>query len=314
MRWLRVAGIILVVFFLPGVAGCVPSDKGIEGPCANGVVVPDPRDNPGLVADCTVLLQVRDTLAGSGTLNWSADRAIADWDGIKGGSIVNLWPPGITSSWEDEPSRVTELDLSERRFSGNVNGTIPPELGELAALTVLDLRNNHLSGRIPPELGALTELTVLDLRNNYLSGSIPPELGALTYLLGIGLHDNQLTGPIPPELGALANLQGLALDNNQLTGPIPPELGTLVNLGWLALDNNDLTGPIPPELGALANLEGLYLDSNQLTGPIPPELGYLTQLEYVSLHNNALTGCLPPALRRVPNNDFDKLGLPFCES
>ena len=169
MRWLRFVGILLIL----GATGCLPSDTETGPPCANGTAVPDPQDNPGLVVDCTVLLQVRDTLAGSGILNWNADRPIADWDGIKVGSVINLWPPGIATSWEDKPSRVTELDLSERRFSGNVSGTIPPELGELAELTVLDLRNNHLSGRIPPELGALTELTVLDLRNNYLSGPIP---------------------------------------------------------------------------------------------------------------------------------------------
>ena len=41
-------------------------------PCANGIAVPNPQDNLGLVADCTVLLQARDTLAGSATLNWHA--------------------------------------------------------------------------------------------------------------------------------------------------------------------------------------------------------------------------------------------------
>ena len=37
-------------------------------PCANGVAVPNPQDNPGLVADCSALLEVKDAIAGGATL------------------------------------------------------------------------------------------------------------------------------------------------------------------------------------------------------------------------------------------------------
>ena len=104
-----------------------------------------------------------------------------------------------------------------------------------------------------------------------------------------------MTGEIPPELGGLSNLTGLRLSvdgrdsaDNQLTGEIPPELGGLSNLTHLNLSDNGLTGEIPPELGGLSNLTHLYLD------------------------NNLLTGCVPDGLRDVPNNDFVRLGLPFC--
>ena len=33
--------------------------------CENGVAVPDPTNNPGLVSDCEALLAARDTLAGT---------------------------------------------------------------------------------------------------------------------------------------------------------------------------------------------------------------------------------------------------------
>ena len=45
-------------------------------------------NNPGLVADCETLLAARDTLKGSGTLNWSADTPIANWDGITVGGTA----------------------------------------------------------------------------------------------------------------------------------------------------------------------------------------------------------------------------------
>ena len=47
-----------------------------------------------------------------------------------------------------------------------------------------------------------------------------------------------------------------------------------------------------------------------MTGEIPPELGGLSNLTH--LDNNLLTGCVPDGLRDVPNNDFVRLGLPFC--
>ncbi|CAM9835481.1 unnamed protein product, partial [Ectocarpus sp. 6 AP-2014] len=53
------------------------------------------------------------------------------------------------------------------------SGSIPPELGELGALEVLDLCWNKLSGKqgaIPPDLGGLGALKVLNLRSSRLSG------------------------------------------------------------------------------------------------------------------------------------------------
>ena len=296
MRRLRFVGIIIGVLLVLGVTGCLPSrtvgraaDEVADGTTELTTAT---EANPGLVADYTVLLQVRDTLAGSTTLNWSTDRPIVDWDGVAiGGS----------------PPRVIALHLSHHKLTG----TIPPQLGALTQLESLSLRVNQLSGPIPPELGALASLEWLSLSNNQLSGTIPPELDALANLEVLELYDNQLSGPIPPELGALASLEWLWLDNNQLSGPIPPELGALANLEWLVLSNNQLSGSIPPELAALSNLERLFLGNNQLSGTIPPELGTLASLWRVALSGNAITGCIPSDLL-LAKNDLDELGLPIC--
>ena len=50
--------------------------QGNAGSCGNGIAVPDPSNNPGLVSDCEALLSGRDTLAGTGSLNWSSTTAI----------------------------------------------------------------------------------------------------------------------------------------------------------------------------------------------------------------------------------------------
>ena len=263
-----------------------------EHPCVSGGAVVD-ATNTGLKSDCGMLLAARDTLAGTASLNWSADTPIADWTGVALG---------------EASGRVTEILL----VGMGLNGRIPTELGSLANLRHLILAGNQLTGEIPPELGGLSNLTRLFLDNNGLTGEIPPELGRLSNLTYLVLAGNQLTGEIPPELGGLSNLQWLWLAGNQLTGEIPPELGRLSNLTQLVLDNNGLTGEIPPELGGLSNLTGLALHDNQLTGEIPPELGGLSNLEWLYLSDNRLTGCVPPRLRDVPDNDLDQLGLPFC--
>ena len=72
-RFIRAAPLILTLVLLAGASSTVLAQS--PG-CGAGVAVSDPANNPGLVADCDALLAARDTLAGSATLNWSADLAI----------------------------------------------------------------------------------------------------------------------------------------------------------------------------------------------------------------------------------------------
>ena len=265
--------------------------------CSNGVVVPDPEGNPGLVEDCRTLLSVMDTLGGSVSLelsrSWRTGRPIAEWGGASrfDGSYFGVGVLG-------DPLRVRSLVLlGTPGLDGpsfhSLFGRIPPELGNLSELRELDLSVNELTGPIPPELGMLSNLEVLNLVFNYLRGSIPAELGNLMNLRELRLEYNQLTGDIPPELGSLPNLEVLRLSDNDLVGSIPPELGNLSNLRELDLRGNQLTGDIPPELGNLPNLEKVYLGQGS------------------SLYNR-FTGCVPIALvDKIVY--FDELGLPPCE-
>ena len=51
--------------------------------CATlGAVSPD---NTALVSDCETLLNIRNILAGTASLNWAADTPIKSWDGISVG-------------------------------------------------------------------------------------------------------------------------------------------------------------------------------------------------------------------------------------
>ena len=78
-----------------------------------------------LVADYEVLLDIRDTLAGTATLDWAADVPIGEWKGI---------------------------DVTEVASSAGLSGTIPPQLGNLSNLMTLYLRDNQFTGCIPEAL------------------------------------------------------------------------------------------------------------------------------------------------------------------
>lgn len=175
------------------------------------------KDNPGLVEDCQTLLSIRDALAGETLLNWSADVHIGEWEGVsvEGGEGADLRPP-----------RVRKLVLAGSSSSGHyITGIIPPELGNLSQLEILNLGRNTLTGTIPPELGNLTKLEALYLTENNLTGSIPPELGNLASLESLELSSNLLSGSIPLELGNLENLRVLMLHRNyDLSGCVPAEL------------------------------------------------------------------------------------------
>ena len=60
--------------------------------------------------------------------------------------------------------------------SRSLSGTIPTELGRLAALGTLSLHDNGLAGAIPSWLGAAVALLNVDLSNNALHGSVPSAL------------------------------------------------------------------------------------------------------------------------------------------
>ncbi len=254
----------------------------------------------GQASDRAVLMALYELTDGPNwhlNKNWGSDAVLGAWYGV------------VT----DENDRVTELHLGANTLSGK----IPPRLGRLSELEILDLHQNELQGKIPPELGKLKNVLDLNLEGNELTGRIPPELatlpilrrldlsynqlsGVITHKLGdlselgeLKLRANEFAGIIPTELSLLSNLKTLDLGYNQLRGGIPPQLGNLTKLDELVLRTNKLGGELPTELGLLANLRILDLTDNEFSGEIPQEFGTLTKLEELDLHGNLLTGNVP---------------------
>ena len=161
--------------------------------CSNGVVVPNPDDNPGLVRDCKTLLRIRDSFDADRPLNWSTDIPISEWEGIQ----------------EFNASGVIYILLAGRYFSGEIS----PEFGNLYALVHLNLNDNRLHGEIPSELGDLRNLAILYLSNNELEGEVPAELGNLVSLRELSFDYDRLTGMI--EVLSILNLDQLWLKGSR---------------------------------------------------------------------------------------------------
>ncbi len=302
-------------------------DISADVACREGVAVPDPDANAGLVEDCEALLEVQNALTGPGGLNWLVERDIREWDGVvvEGTPLrvreLTLIRRGLVGEIPRELGRLAELRVLAMGTNA-LMGEIPAELGEFKNLERLDLSLNYLSGEIPAELGGLGTLTRLWLDSNNLRGRIPVELSELGGLTHLSLGSNSLEGEIPAELSEFGELIHLSLAGNNLEGQIPSELGELKGLTHLSLAGNNLTGEIPAELGRLTRLERLHLQRNRLTGEIPAELGQLTNIKELiftigapaelGLVDNRFTGCIPEGLREVENTDAGTLGLPDC--
>ncbi|KAJ1285940.1 hypothetical protein BS78_03G315600 [Paspalum vaginatum] len=162
------------------------------------------------------------------------------------------------------------------------------------------LNSNNFTGGIPPTLGQLSNLFLLDLTANQLSGEIPvstsstPGLDQLVGTKHFHFGDNQLTGPISESLfNANMTLIHVYFQNNKFTDPIPESLGLVQTLQIILLDENQFSGSVPKNVGYLRNLTGLNLASNLLSGTVP-DLSNATQLNYVDLSNNKFASSPAP--------------------
>jgi len=164
-----------------------------------------------------------------------------------------------------------------------VNSAEPGELRAEAMRRMIEARSNgsislslselRLSS-IPEQIGELTALTILDLSVNQLT-ALPESIGGLTALTNLYLSGNRLTA-LPESIGGLNALTRLVLSFNQLTA-LPESIGGLNALTNLYLDGNRLTA-LPESIGGLNALTNLYLSGNQLT-PSPALLDGLYELE-----------------------------------
>jgi internalin A len=119
---------------------------------------------------------------------------------------------------------------------------LPPEIGQLTALTELSINSNELT-TLPPEIGQLTALRTLYIKANNLT-ELPLEIGQLRSLTVLSLEGNQLS-KLPDSIGQLESLVRLYLDSNRLVC-LPDSIHSLLKLRYLGLHENPELS-LPPE-------------------------------------------------------------------
>ena len=170
--------------------------------------------------------------------------------------------------------QATELDLSNLGLR-----QIPPELGLLTRLEILNLSHNWLS-EFPPEILPFTQLKNLNLADNNIS-SIPSEIEQLTTLESLNLASNQIND-LPFEFRQLKNLRYLNLAGNEFVN-FTTHITEHPQLEFLSLSHNQLI-EVRPEIGQLTNLRQLDLTNNRRITYLPAEIGDLRELQVLILY------------------------------
>ncbi|KAM6155868.1 leucine-rich repeat and calponin homology domain-containing protein 4 [Rhynchocyon petersi] len=219
---------------------------------------------PGLPGSRSAERALEEAVA-TGTLNLSNRR-------------LKQFPRGAARSYD--LSDITQADLSRNRFP-----EVPEAACQLVSLEGLSLYHNCLRC-LNPALGNLTALTYLNLSRNQLS-SLPPYICQLP--LRVLIVSNNKLGVLPPDIGALGSLRQLDVSSNELQS-LPPELCSLPSLRDLNVRRNQLS-VLPDELGDLP-LVRLDFSCNRVSR-IPVSFCHLRHLQVILLDSNPLQS--PPA-------------------
>ena len=235
----------------------------------------------------------------SASSNWLSDAPIDQWHGVTA----------------DATGKVIALNLSHN----NLNGRVPPELNELAGLTVLNLDGNQVGGcldatlqeRLDPaqsELGGVYFCCAGQSTEEPVRAAVPPpaQTSAETDRAALIALFDATDGPTWDQSGIWASLRPLGDWAGVTTNEEGRVISVVLNDTTMAYQTK-LSGELPPELGHLTALKNLVLNEpdprrrGDLAGPIPPELGNLGDLEVLNLGGNQFCGQVPPELTSLVN-------------
>lgn len=160
-------------------------------------------------------------------------------------------PQSNECEWEgcecaDGLETVTSLSLNGNK---RIGGTLIEEIGSLAFLQVLHLKQSMLKGIIPPVFSNLYSLKELDLSGNALTGTIPQNFfSQLEVLELLDVSDNDLIGEIPISVGSSSKMKTIKLNKNKFIGNLPLDEFAKFSLVHLDVSENQLAGEISPLL------------------------------------------------------------------
>lgn len=247
--------------------------------------------------ECDTLVHIFNEMNGVNWLNrtgWLTTNTPCQWFGLTCGLV-------------EGQLRVTGMQLffavpdTGPGFPGNnLTGPIPPQIGQLDELRILNLNYNRLSGNLPEQIGYLDKLEQLQLVNTGLIGPLPGQIGYLTSLRVLNIRGNRFSGIIPTQFGFLTLLNTLEIGGTgtELSGELPPQIGLLTELIHLRIyESPGLNGSVPEAYANLQKLITLDFFGDNLQGEFPSWVGVLPNLAHLRLAGNNFTGVYPDGLR-----------------
>eukprot|EP00667_Euglena_gracilis_P009198 EG_transcript_9330 len=222
-------------------------------------------------------------------------------EAIKLAAVMAAWPE-VREALAD-----VRKELSINKLGPEDGTDIDPSLWKLVTLQVLQLRlKKEALTELPPAMGQLVALTDLNLSHNSLT-TLPEEIKELASLKSLSVDSNCLAR-LPDGLSQCKKLEVVSLVSNQLTS-VAPLAPLAASLCIVHLSNNQLPELEIP-LEKCTRLGTLTLSSNQLTA-VPPKMGTLTKLRVLKMANNQITE-LPDDMSEMKNlQELDIEGNPF---
>ncbi|XP_052622645.1 receptor-like protein EIX1 [Lactuca sativa] len=196
------------------------------------------------------------------------------------------------------------LNLSAAGFQG----IIPPHIGNLSNLKVLDLSwNDELMSDDMSWTFGVTSLEHLDLSDVDLGGA--KNMGMVLYnlpslkelsLRGCGLSNVHL-GPFLNSSRILANIKHLDLGSNSFKGPLPGFFRNMTSLEFLDLSGFSLSlawnfanllNMIPSSLSEL-HFSSCWLDNKTFLSSAHFNISMLSNIQHLDLSRNSIEGIFP---------------------
>ncbi|KAJ1327119.1 hypothetical protein BSLG_010466 [Batrachochytrium salamandrivorans] len=185
----------------------------------------------------------------------------------------------------DEGNWWEVTDLSRLIAADNNITDIDPRIGELGALSILDLHNNTIS-MLPESIGSLQHLAILNLSFNRLS--ILPDAIFQLPLVELYLQGNTIK-ELPHTIGNLSRLSVLDLSDNNLT-ELPPSMASLSSLLKLNISKNKLTNLGAVDINGFIHLTELNAGYNTISSFVAPNVSAISlpKLKIFDLKNNRM--------------------------
>lgn len=191
---------------------------------------------------------------------------------------------GLTAFPDDIPKDCVKLELYANKIK-----KMPPTVGELTNLKLLNVFNNQIGLTLPNEVGTLSNLEEFNAAANKLAMLKDVHFASWGNVQILSLNDNNLT--MLGSLAPLVKLEELRLFGNQLTAM--PTLGAShPELKIFEIHKNNIADPADDYFAATPALERLSVWKNQLT-TLPSSLTKCSSLVGVQAQENPALATLP---------------------